>query len=145
MLPEAFLVKIRTAAGILACAMLGASMHAQTSSQDQSADLKPNKSVKLTIHGYVRDIACLMKYNEALKPTNDCALMCARSGSPLIIVTKKGTIYTPISESIPDTSQREKLMPFVGDYVEITGEMFQRAGLKAIVIEQIKKADDTKS
>jgi hypothetical protein len=39
-------------------------------------------------------------------------------------------------------SQREKLMPFVGSYVEITGEMFQRSGIKAIVIEQIKKANE---
>ena len=97
----------------------------------------------MTFHGYVRDLACLMKFNEALKPTNDCAAMCARAGSPLVIVTKKGIIYVSISEAIPDTSQREKLMPLVGSYVEIKGEMFQRSGIKAIVIEQIKKADDT--
>ena len=97
----------------------------------------------MTFHGYVRDLACLMKFNEALKPTNDCAAMCARAGSPLVIVTKKGIIYVSISEAIPDTSQREKLMPLVGSYAEIKGQMFQRSGIKAIVIEQIKKADDT--
>jgi hypothetical protein len=137
-------MRVRTIAGMLAIFIRVISMNAQTASQDQSADLKPNKSVKLTVRGYVRDIACLMKFNEALKPTNDCALMCARAGSPLVIVSKDGTIYTPISESIPDTSQREKLMPFVGSYVEATGEMYERSGIKAIVIEQIKKADDTK-
>jgi len=131
--------------GILALCVLGVSLHGQTASQDQGADLKPNQSVKLTFHGYVRDLACLMKFNEALKPTNDCAAMCARAGSPLVIVTKDGTIYTPISDTIPDTSEREKLMPLVGSYVEITGEMYQRSGIKAIVIQQIKKADDPKS
>lgn len=69
--------------------------------------------------------------------------MCARAGSPLVIVTKKGVIYVPMSAEIPDTSQREKLIPFVGSYVEITGEMFERSGIKTIVIAQIKKADDT--
>jgi hypothetical protein len=112
---------------------------------EEGSDLKPSESVKLTFHGYVRDLACLMKFNEALKPTNDCALMCARSGSPLVIVTKEGVIYTPISASIPDTSEREKLLPLVGSYVEVTGEMYQRSGIKAIVIQQIKKVDEAKS
>lgn len=139
---------VRVIVGILATTNLTVNptvfLSAQTASQDQSADLKPSKSTTVTIGGYVRDMACLMKFDEALKPTNDCALMCARAGSPLVIVTKKGVIYVPMSAAIPDTSQREKLMPFVGSYVEITGELFQRSGIKAIVIEQIKKADDTK-
>jgi len=134
--------RVRSVIGVLTIAILSVSLSGQTASQDQSADLKPNKSTAVTIKGYVRDIACLMKFNEALKPTNDCALMCARAGSPLVIVTEKGIIYVPISAAIPDTSQREKLMPFVGSYVEVTAEMFQRSGIKAIVIEQIKKADD---
>jgi hypothetical protein len=137
--------RVRPIVGILTIAILTVSLSAQTASQDQSVDLKPNKSTTVTISGYVRDMACLMKFNEALKPTNDCALMCARAGSPLVIVTKKGIIYIPMSAAIPDTSQREKLMPFVGSYVEIKGEMFQRSGIKAIVIEQIKKAYDPES
>jgi len=128
---------------VLALSIFGGPLHGQTTPQSQVTDLKPNQSVKTTFHGYVRDLACLMKFNEALRPTNDCAAMCARAGSPLVIVTKNGAIYVPMSASIPDTSQREKLMPFVGSYVEVTGEMFQRSGIKAIVIEQIKKADDT--
>jgi hypothetical protein len=135
--------RVRRILGVMTIAILTSSLSAQTASQDQSASLKPNKSTTVTTRGYVRDIACLMKFNEALKPTNDCALMCARAGSPLVIVTKKGIIYVPVSATIPDTSQREKLMPFVGSYVEITGEIFQRSGIKAIVIEQIKKVDDT--
>lgn len=135
----------RPIVGFLTIAILAVALSAQTASQDQSADLKPNQSIPVTISGYVRDMACLMKFNEALKPTNDCALMCARAGSPLVIVTKKGVIYVPMSAEIPDTSQREKLMPFVGSYVEVTGEMFQRSGISAIVIKQIKKANDTES
>ena len=129
---------------ILVSALLSVALNSQTTQQDQGADLKPNKSIRVTVRGYVRDVACLMKYDRALKPTNECALMCARAGSPLVVVTKKGTIFTPISESIPDSSQRERLMPFVGSYVEITGELFQRSGIKAIVIEGIKQVDEGK-
>jgi hypothetical protein len=123
------------------CSSCRFNVRAQLASSDQSADLKPSKSTPVNISGYVRDMACLMKFSEALKPTNDCALMCARAGSPLVIVTTKGVIYVPISAEIPDTSQRENLMPFVGSYVEIK-EMFQRSGIKTIVIAEIKKADD---
>ena len=134
---------MRAIIGVLTIAILTVSPCAQITSADQSANLTPNKSTTVTISGYVRDMACLMKFNEALKPTNDCALMCARAGSPLVIVTKKGGIYVPMSAEIPDTSQREKLMPFVGSYVEVAGELFQRSGIKAIVITKIQKVHDT--
>src|SRR5215467_7697874 len=74
----------KTLVAIFASAVLGISPKAATASGDQGADLKPNKSIRVTVRGYVRDVACLMKYNAALKPTNDCALMCARTGSPLV-------------------------------------------------------------
>jgi hypothetical protein len=144
-LPGYLATRARPIVGVLTITLLTVSLCAQKASPDQGPNLKLNKSTTVTISGYVRDMAWLMKFNEALKPTNDCALMCARAGSPLVIVTKKGIIYVPMSAAIPDTSQREKLMPFVGSYVEITGEMFQRSGIKAIVIEQIKKANDTGS
>jgi hypothetical protein len=137
-------MRVITVLAVSTCAILTVLLNAQVQQKDQGGDLQPNQSMKVTVHGYVRDLACLMKFNEALKPTNDCALMCARAGSPLIIVTNKNVIYTPISESIPDVSQREKLMPFVGEYVEVNGDFYERSGIKAIVIRKIQKADDTK-
>jgi hypothetical protein len=137
-------MRVITVLAVSTCAILTALLNAQVQRKDQGGDLQPNQSTNVTVRGYVRDLACLMKFNEALKPTNDCALMCARTGSPLIIVTNKNVIYTPISESIPDVSQREKLMPFVGEYVEVNGDLYERSGIKAIVIRKIQKADDTK-
>jgi hypothetical protein len=137
-------MRVITVLAVSTCAILTVLLNAQVQQKDQGGDLQPNQSMKVTVHGYVRDLACLMKFNEALKPTNDCALMCARAGSPLIIVTNKNVIYTPISESIPDVSQREKLMPFVGEYIEVNGDFYERSGIKAIVIRKIQKADDTK-
>ncbi len=32
-------------------------------------------------------------------------------------------------------------MPFVGATVEVTGRMFERSGIKAVVIDQIKETD----
>jgi Xaa-Pro aminopeptidase len=46
--------------------------------------------------------------------------------------------YTsPISDSMPDKIQRERLLPFVGKYVRATGHVFERGGSRAIALETI--------
>jgi len=99
---------------------------------------------RATIEGVVRDIACRIQNLEA-KATDfnlQCALECARHGSPLIIQTADGDLYIPISDAMPDTDQHEKLMPFVGKYVRASGTVFERKGTRAIVISEIKEMKD---
>jgi DNA/RNA endonuclease YhcR with UshA esterase domain len=48
-----------------------------------------------------------------------------------------GVLYTRISASMPDKGQRQRLMPFLGKYVQVTGEVFERTGTHAIVINEI--------
>ena len=62
----------------------------------------------------------------------------------MIILTKNGDIYFPISGDMPDASQREKLMPFLGKYVRVSGTVFERNGTRAIVIKDIKELKDVK-
>jgi hypothetical protein len=100
--------------------------------------------VKATIEGLVRDIACPIQNLEA-KATQfnlQCALECARHGSPLIIQTADGELYVPISNAMPDTDQRARMMPFVGKYVRVTGAVFERKGTRAIAISEIKELKD---
>jgi len=71
------------------------------------------------------------------------SLKCVRdsvnAGSPIGILTKDGEIYLPISEKMPDYSQKQKLMPFLGKYVRVKGIAFERKGTHAIVITDIKE------
>ena len=95
----------------------------------------------LMIEGAVRDLACPIQ-NPAGTATSfslQCTLDCVRHGSPIIILTKDGQIYFPISKDMPDSDQREKMMPFVGKYVQATGPAFTRNGTHAIAITQIKE------
>ena len=62
---------------------------------------------------------------------------CAKSGSPLIILTKSGDMYIPMSDEMPDLSQREKMLPFVGKQVRVKGTVYRRNGTRTIVIEEI--------
>ncbi len=63
----------------------------------------------------------------------------AKGDSPLAILTNDGELYLPISDKMPDTDQRENLMPFVGKYVQASGTVFERNGTRAIVIAEIKE------
>ena len=106
----------------------------------QGTNMAPNaKSV--TIEGAVRDFACPIQNpaGTAASFSLKCARDCVRHGSPIIILTKDGLIYFPISPDMPDSGQREKMMPFVGKYVQATGPVFERKGSRAIAITQIKE------
>jgi hypothetical protein len=112
----------------------------------QGTKMDPNAKT-MTIEGLVRDLACPVQ-NPAGTATNSdlkCILDCVKHGSPIIILTKDGLIYFPISADMPDSDQREKMMPFVGKYVQATGAVFERKGTRAIAITQIKelKSPDT--
>ena len=99
---------------------------------------RANKS-KATIEGLVRDIACPIQNldGNATHLSMECALACVRAGSPIAILTKDGDLYLPISDKMPDYSQRQKLMPFMGKYVRVSGIVFERNGTHAIVITEI--------
>jgi hypothetical protein len=94
-----------------------------------------------TIEGLVRDIACPIQNldGNATHLSMECALSCVKAGSPLVILTKDGDLYLPISEKMPDYDQRQKLLPYVGKYVRASGVVFDRHGTHAIVIGEIKE------
>jgi hypothetical protein len=98
-----------------------------------------NRTVQNTVEGLVRDISCPLRNKDATATTFNmkCALECARLGSPLIILNKDGVIYVPISDSIPDQDQRQRLMPFVGKHVRASGKIYERAGTHVIALEKI--------
>jgi len=58
--------RVRSIAEVLTIGILTVSLCAQTTSPDQSANLKPNKSTTVTISGYVRDMACLVRFHDPL-------------------------------------------------------------------------------
>src|ERR1700732_2291466 len=125
---------------LICCGITGifASSHA---SNDTPKNETGSHESKATIEGLVRDIACPIQNLEATAThlNMKCLLECARKGSPLVILTKDGNLYLPISEQMPDTDQRQKLMPFLGKYVRARGTVYERKGTRAIVINEIEE------
>jgi hypothetical protein len=117
---------------------------AQSKNQSSVADSGGKKNV--SIEGLVRDVACPLQ-NPKSTATNfnlECAVACAKSGSPLIILTREGNSYFPISDQMPDPDQRAKLMPYVGKFVRATGTVFERNGTRVIVIQTMNELKDVR-
>jgi len=98
------------------------------------------KGTATKITGWVLDSACA--YTKGLtKPiSRECAISCAKKGSPLVLLRDDGTIFLPISEEMPAEGQNERLMPFAGKRVTVNGRTFARAGSQAVVIDKIEEA-----
>jgi hypothetical protein len=93
-----------------------------------------------TVKGYVIDSACTFVKNLNQPISSECALACAKAGSPLVILGDNGVIYWPISAEMPAAGQNERLMPFAGQRVMVSGTVYQRGGSHAIVIDKVEKA-----
>jgi hypothetical protein len=91
-----------------------------------------------TVKGYVLDSACAFTKGLKKPISGECAIACAKAGSPLVILTDNGTIYWPIADTTPSSGQNDKLIPFAGKMVTATGRVFERGGSSALVIEKIE-------
>ena len=92
----------------------------------------------VTVKGYVLDSACAFTKGLSKPISKQCAISCAKGGSPLVILANDGTIYWPITDTTPSSGQNSKLLPFAGDKVTATGKIYERGGSKAMVIEKIE-------
>ena len=93
-----------------------------------------------TVKGYVLDSACAFTKGLSKPISPDCAVACAKAGSPLVILTSTGTIYWPISDATPAVGQNTRLMEFAGKLVVVKGKVYQRSGSRAIVISSVEAA-----
>ena len=98
-----------------------------------------------TVKGYVLDSACAFTKSLKKPVSSECAVACAKNGSPLVILAPSGTIYWPIADTTPSSSQNDKLLPFAGQKVTVTGKVFARGGSTAIVISKIEPQAETKA
>jgi hypothetical protein len=97
-----------------------------------------------TIKGYVLDSACAFTKNLKKPISPECAVSCAKAGSPLVILSDDGTIYWPISDATPSSGQNDKLLPFAGQKVTASGKVFERGGSRALVIDKIEPLSSPK-
>jgi hypothetical protein len=93
-----------------------------------------------TVTGWVLDSACAITKGLKKPISADCAVACAKKGSPLVILLDNGTIYLPIADTMPAEGQNERLLPFAGKRATVTGKVYKQGGTNSIVIEKIAEA-----
>jgi hypothetical protein len=98
----------------------------------------------IAVKGYVLDSACAFTKNLKKPISAECAVACAKAGSPLVILSDDGIIYWPIADTTPSSGQNERLLPFAGKKVTASGKVFQGGGSSALVIEKIEPLSDQK-
>jgi len=109
-----------------------------------SVGLQAEGKASTTIKGYVLDSACAFVKNLKKPISPDCAVSCAKAGSPLVILADDGKVYWPISGTMPATGQNERLLKFAGQHVTATGTAYEKGGSHALVIEKIEAASSGK-
>jgi len=109
--------------------------------KDTSKTADSTQAGKTSIEGLVRDVACPIQNPEATAThlSMKCLRACVKAGSPLVVLTKEGELYLPISDKMPDEDQQQRLTPFLGKYVRVTGTVYERKGTHAIAISEIKE------
>lgn len=135
---------MKLASWLSVCAITFVLLVVQPQVKTARAQSRPEQPTA-TIEGLVRDVACASRYPGQVTATHlgmKCLLACAKNGSTLGILTKNGDIYLPISNDMPDTSQRERLIPYLGKYVQANGAVYQRNGTRTIAISEIKELKD---
>ncbi len=90
------------------------------------------------VKGWVIDSACTFTKQLEKPISPQCAIACAKKGSPLVVLGDDGVIYYPISGQTPAAGQNAKLMPFAGKRASISGKVYERSGAHAIVIDKIE-------
>ncbi len=94
----------------------------------------------VTINGYVLDSACAFTKSLKKPISAECAVACAKAGSPLVVMSGDGTIYLPISDATPAKGQNIRLMKFAGKKVTVMGRVYDRNGAHGLLIEKIVAA-----
>jgi hypothetical protein len=70
----------------------------------------------------------------------ECALKCAKGGIPLsILEDKTGKLYLAGQSKKAMTGANELLIPFIAEKVKVTGRVFEKGGIKMLLISKVSK------
>jgi hypothetical protein len=100
----------------------------------------PAFAADMTIKGELVDIACAASKKEAGKGAGHatCAMVCAKKGQPIGILTADA-VYTVTGDYTANTNS--KLLDFVAKNVIATGAISEKDGVKTINVKSIKLAN----
>lgn len=92
----------------------------------------------VTKSGEVVDMHCYMSHEGKGKKHAKCAEQCVLNGAPMGLLTDDGTVYL-LAEDHSKKKAYNQVKELAAKRAQITGKMFTRGGLTAIVVHKVKK------
>ncbi|GAA4318013.1 hypothetical protein [Compostibacter hankyongensis] len=99
--------------------------------------LNASAQSKTTVKGEVLDMNCYMAKGAHGADHKSCAAMCLEGGAPAGLMDSKGDVYLLV-QSHGNTKPYDEARKHGGEQVEVTGEVAERNGVKALVVEGVK-------
>jgi type 1 fimbria pilin len=96
-------------------------------------------SAKKTITGEIVDTGCFLGHMGQGAKHVECATKCINQGMPMGVLTRQGTLYL-ITMDHDNPDFYNKLKGMAGKNVAVTGQLYTRAGMKAIEVTGFRQA-----
>jgi len=91
----------------------------------------------ITVQGEVLDLSCYIAHEAKGESHLKCAQGCLKSGQPMGLLAKDGTVYL-LYASHKDAAPYEETKAHAGKMVEIEGKSAARAGMKGVEVNSVK-------
>lgn len=102
----------------------------------QGFSMGANEEVEFT--ATVVDMSCKIVFDLSGEDHRMCSQMCADFGIPLGLLTDDGEFFLPVSSTMPGKGGNDMLKPHAEHRVRIKGRVFERAGSRAIIIDELR-------
>jgi hypothetical protein len=97
-----------------------------------------------SVTGWVVDASCWLGKGIRGEKHQQCAVACANMGTPLVILTDRGSVVYPVMLTTPSSPKENnaRLIPFAEQRVTVTGKVIKRGRERGIVIDTVAKAPE---
>ena len=92
----------------------------------------------VTVKGEIVDLACYLDHGAKGEKHKTCALTCLKNGEPMGLLTADGTVYLLLAPH-EDAKAFEEAKTLAAEQVEVTGSPAEKAGIKGLLVESVKK------
>ena len=104
-----------------------------------SAYAHEEKHAASTVTGELVDAGCYLGHMGQGASHVSCATKCINAGMPIGVLTRQGVLYL-VTMNHDNADPYNKLKSMAGKKVTITGQVFTRAGMKAVEVTSFKPA-----
>lgn len=91
----------------------------------------------VTVSGEVVDLACYLSKGSKGKRHKQCAVLCAKKGLPIGVLTDAGDVYLLI-EDHDDPAPYEAAKELAGERATVSGKKFTKGGVQSVLVAETK-------